>query len=431
MTDTIYAQASARGRAGVAVIRVSGPEAFAVAEALAGPRAEDRVAGLRALRAADGELIDEALVLCFAGPRSFTGEDVAEFHVHGGPAICAAVLELIGERPGTRLAEPGEFTRRALLNQKLDLAQAEGLGDLLAAETEAQRRQAARLMTGALSGQAGRWRARLIRALAYVEASIDFVDDAVPDDVLVGVISDLDELAQDLRRALAGAGIAERVREGFEIALVGPPNVGKSTLLNALAGREAAITSEVAGTTRDVIEVRMDLDGLPVTLLDMAGLREAGDEIEQIGVARARVRAAGADLRLFLVEGAEDLDALGVEWRVGDLIARAKGDLPRPGPDLAVSGRTGEGIDALLAALVDELGQRARLSSGISHRRQSEAIAKAAAAIDEAKALLRMERAEVAAAELGRAVRSLDFLLGKVDVETVLDAVFQNFCLGK
>ena len=431
MTDTIFALASAKGRAGVAVIRISGPDAFSTVEAVSGARPPNRMAGLRGLRAPDGEEIDQALVLCFPGPRSFTGEDVAELQIHGGPAVCAAVLELLGGRAGLRLAEPGEFTRRALMNGRLDLAQVEGLGDLLAAETEAQRRQAARLMTGALSGQAARWRVGLLRALAFVEASIDFVDDAVPEDVLARVVGDLEDLSRDLRRSLAGAAIAERVRTGFEVALVGAPNAGKSTLLNALAGREAAITSAVAGTTRDVIEVRMDLEGLPVTLLDMAGLRATEDTVERIGVDRARVRAEHADLRVFLIASPEELSGLEVPVLPGDLIVRAKQDLAPAAAGLAVSGTTGAGIPDLLSALSAELSARVTRSSGLSHRRQAEAVGRAAAAVDGACAMVAAERAEIAAVELHAAVAALDFLVGKVDVETVLDMVFQSFCLGK
>lgn len=430
MMDTIFAQATARGRAGVAVIRISGPDAFPALEALTGSRPPARLAALRAVRAGDGDLIDRALVLCFPGPGSFTGEDVAELQVHGGPAVCDAVLDLLGRQRGTRLAEPGEFTRRALMHGRLDLAQVEGLGDLLAAETEAQRRQAVSLMAGELSGQAARWREGLIRALAFIEASIDFVDDAVPEDVLDGVGRDLDLLAADLRASLSGARMAERVRQGFEVALVGAPNVGKSTLLNALAGRDAAITSSVAGTTRDVIEVRMDLDGLPVTLLDMAGLRDADDEVERIGVERALRRAELADLRLFLLADGTP-DELGLEPRPGDLLVAAKCDLRSGCDGLAVSGTTGAGIGEVLDALAAELGTRARVATGLSHRRQAEAVGRAAEAVTTAGAMLRADQVELASAELRRAVTALDFLVGKVDVESILDVVFLSFCLGK
>lgn len=431
MTDTIFAQASAKGRAGVAVIRISGPRAFSALEALTGPRPGDRVAALRSVRSADGELIDQALALCFPAPGSFTGEDVAELQVHGGPAVCAAVLDLIDRQEGTRPATAGEFTRRALLNGKLDLAQVEGLGDLLAAETEAQRRQAARLTSGALSGQAARWREKLIRALAFIEASIDFVDDEIPADVLAGVEVDLSDLAEDLARAHEGAALSERLREGFEVALVGAPNVGKSTLLNALARRDVAITSPRAGTTRDVIEVRTDLGGLPVTWLDMAGLRRGGGEIEQIGMGLARKRAAAADMRLFLSDRRGETTAYGVDKEPGDLVVRMKRDLGGTEGELAVSGLTGEGIPELIGKVGEELGRRADRASGISHRRQGRAVAAAHKAVAEAILLLRREQPEVASDELRRAARALDFLVGKVDVEAVLDAVFLNFCLGK
>lgn len=431
MTDTIFAQASARGRAGVAVIRISGPDAFATLEALVGPRPPDRMASLRNIRAPDGEVIDQSLILCFPGPRSFTGEDIAELHVHGGPAVCTAVLNLLSDRSGNRLAEPGEFTRRALINGRLDLAQVEGLGDILAAETEAQRRQAARLMTGGLSTQAARWREALLLSLAFVEASIDFVDDAVPHDVHLQVVRQLSDLEVELRAAVAGSGASERIREGFEVALVGAPNVGKSTLLNALAGRDAAITSAVAGTTRDVIEVRMDLEGLPVTLLDMAGLREPGDAVEQIGIARARARAERADIRIFLTEATDDIATFGVKWQEGDLRVGAKRDLGCDHRGLSISGTTGEGIGELLRALVAELEPRVSAASGVSHRRQAEAIGRAADAVHRAVEMIDAGLPEVGAVELRNAARALDFLLGKVDVEMILDTVFQSFCLGK
>lgn len=431
MTDTIFAQASARGRAGVAVIRISGPDAFATLETLIGPRPPDRMASLRNIRGPDGEVVDQSLILCFPGPKSFTGEDIAELHVHGGPAVCTAVLNLLSERSGNRLAEPGEFTRRALINGRLDLAQVEGLGDMLAAETEAQRRQAARLMTGGLSTQAARWREALLLSLAFVEASIDFVDDAVPDDVHLQVVRKLSDLEVELRTAVAGSGAAERIREGFEVALVGAPNVGKSTLLNALAGRDAAITSAVAGTTRDVIEVRMDLEGLPVTLLDMAGLREPGDAVEQIGIARARARAERADIRIFLTEAADDIATFGVKWQEGDLRVGAKRDLGCDRRGLSISGTTGEGIGELLRALVAELEPRVSAASSVSHRRQAEAIGRAADAVHRAVEMIDAGLPEVGAVELRNAARALDFLLGKVDVEMILDTVFQSFCLGK
>jgi tRNA modification GTPase len=401
--------------------------------ALAGRAPPARRAALRSLRdPATGERLDEALVLALPGPGSFTGEDVGELQIHGSPAACRAVLDALARLDGLRAAEPGEFTRRALLNGRLDLAQVEGLGDLIAAETRAQQRQALRLMEGVVSRQARTWRDRLVGALAQIEAGIDFADEELPGDLLASVRADVAAVQTAMQRELAGSAVAERLRDGFEVALVGPPNVGKSTLLNALAGREAALTSEVEGTTRDVIEVRMDLGGLPFTLLDMAGLREA-EGLEGRGVARARARAEQADLRVFLLDAPEDGRRLGVQCIAGDVMVLAKADLRQPGCGLAVSGMTGEGIDSLLGRIEAELAGRVATAGSLSHQRQRQAVERAAAALHAASAELARAapQTELAAEELRAALRALDFLVGKVDVEAVLDAIFARFCLGK
>lgn len=429
MTDTIFAQATAVGRAGIAVIRISGPRAFLAVESLAGRLPEDRRAGLRWLRDSTGGRIDQALVLCFVGPNSFTGEDIAELHVHGGIAVCRMVADCLAQFEGLRLAEPGEFSRRALMNGRLDLAELEGLGDLLSAETVAQQRQAMQLMSGTLSQKTAEWRVRLVRALAIVEATIDFADDDVPEDAAGFVLPDLSALLAEFGREVRGAEVAERLRVGFEVALVGAPNVGKSTLLNRIAGREAAITSPIAGTTRDVIEVRMDLGGLPVTILDLAGIRDDGDGLERLGIARARERAANADLQIFLVEGE---DAPDIEVGIGDLVVRAKADLGGDGAGLVVSGLTGEGVEDVLAAVRRELSSRVAGAGLLSHGRQVRAIEMAASALEAAlEEVKRGRHPELAAAELRRALRALDFLIGSVDVEAVLDVIFASFCLGK
>ena len=434
MVDTIFAQASARGQAGIAVVRISGPLALTAAADLAGGDVPPRRATLRWLRdPGSGERLDRAVVLAFPASGSFTGENVAELQVHGSQAVVRSLLAALGRMPGLRPAEPGEFTRRALINERLDLAQVEGLADLLAAETAAQRRQALELMDGALSRKAAAWGRRLTEALAFVEASIDFADEELPANLLVSVRADVGEVLAAMQHELAGSRMAERIRDGFEVALVGRPNAGKSTLLNALAGREAALTSEVAGTTRDVIEVRMDLEGLAITLLDMAGLREAGGRVEALGVERARARAARADLRVFLVGELAEADTMGVERKAGDLVVRAKADLRPAEEGPAVSGVTGTGIDGLLSAIAAELGARSAGAGSLSHRRQREAIERAAAAVAEAEAeLARGEaRVELVAEDLRAALRALDFLVGKVDVEALLDVIFQSFCLGK
>jgi tRNA modification GTPase len=429
--DTIFAPATARGKAGLAVIRVSGPAAWEVAKILAAPLPPPRQAAFRKFRDASGEVLDEGLALLFEGGASFTGEPVAEFHLHGSPAAQTALLRSLTALPGLRFAEPGEFTRRAFENGRIDLAQAEGLAALIEAETEAQRRQAVRVLSGALGEKAEAWRCKLIRAAALLEASIDFADEDVPVDVRPEVLGIIADLTARFGAEAAGVEAAERIRDGFEVAIVGAPNAGKSTLLNALAGREAAITSEVAGTTRDVIEVRMDIKGLPVTLLDTAGLRETEDKVESIGVERALARAKEADLRLFLVGGEGDVSALAP--LPGDLIVRGKADLGESDAALAVSGRTGEGIDTLIDAIARELEPRAARAVTATHERHRIAMLKAQRALESAEALLRGdgERAELAAEELRSAIRALDSLVGRVDVEHLLGEIFASFCIGK
>lgn len=427
--DTIYAQSTVPGKSGVAVIRLSGPRAHQAVGALCGDVPPARRASLRVLSGADGKRIDSALVLTFAEGGSFTGEQAAELQVHGSVAVVTAVLAELGVMTGLRAAEPGEFTRRALENGRLDLAQVEGLADLIDAETEAQRRQAMRVLAGDLGRKAETWRQKLIRAAALLEATIDFADEEVPVDVGPEVGALLESVSDELRREIAGVGIAERVRTGFEVAIVGAPNVGKSTLLNALAGREAAITSEHAGTTRDVIEVRMDLRGLPVTLLDTAGLREAQDAVEAIGVDRARQRAETADLRVFLIAPGERPQ---MTPRDDDIVLVAKADL-HPGAENGISGKTGQGVAALVDRIAQVLAGRAAGGGVATRERHRQAMARGLAGLEAAAVHLpRGEAAaEIAAEELRGAVRALDSLVGRIDVENVLDEIFASFCLGK
>ena len=304
--ETIYALSSGRPPAAIAVVRISGPLAEDVLKALAGRIPEQRKAALVRVRGLDGEIIDQALAFWFPGPQSETGEDVAELQLHGGRAVVAAVFAALAQIDGLRPAEAGEFTRRAFENGKLDLTAVEGLADLVMAETEGQRRQAFRQMTGALRDRSESWRTQLIQALALVEARIDFSDEAdVPQDLVTPALQIARALEGDIASVLAEGNRGERLREGFVVAIAGPPNAGKSTLLNRIAKREAAIVSPYAGTTRDVIEVHLDLDGLPVTFLDTAGIRATDDPVEGEGVRRARERAAGADLVLWIVEAAD------------------------------------------------------------------------------------------------------------------------------
>lgn len=421
--DTIFALASARGKSGVAVVRISGPQAIDAYLQLCPPVASR---GLRELRF-NGELLDEALVLVFHAPHSFTGENVVELHLHGSTAIVNSVLSSLSRMVGLRPAEAGEFTRRALENERLDLARVEGLADLIEAETEAQRRQAISVFSGALGDKAQSWRVRLIRAAALIEATIDFADEEVPVDVSPEVASLLSDVSDELSHEMAGVGAAERIRDGFEVAIVGAPNVGKSTLLNALAGRKAALTSHVAGTTRDVIEVRMDLRGLPVTFLDTAGLRDAGDEIEALGIDLARERAGRADLRLILLEQVGATPA--VVPQEGDIVAVSKRDLGS-GDFSAV---TGEGLDVLVDRITKELEARASLAGVAIRERHRIAMERAVSALGIAQDRLRTssEVAELTAEDLRTAIRALDSLVGRVDVENLLDEIFASFCIGK
>ncbi|EAP77970.1 tRNA modification GTPase [Roseovarius nubinhibens ISM] len=387
-----------------------------------------RVGSVRLLRQGD-EVLDEALILTFDAGHSFTGEETVEFQVHGSVAIIGALLARLGEMPGLRQAEPGEFTRRALENERLDLAQIEGLADLLESETEAQRRQAMKMFSGALGQKAEGWRGKLIRAMALLEVTIDFADEEVPEDVYPEVIAVLDGVMAELRVEITGVAAAERIRTGFEVAIVGAPNVGKSTLLNGLAGRDAAITSDVAGTTRDVIEVRMDVAGLPVTFLDTAGLRETEDVVESVGIARAKERAAQADLRVFLLDDPSQGAELAEE---GDILLQAKADVAG-GSFPGVSGKTGAGIAELITAISERLSSRVAHAGVATHLRHKRALQEGCDALEQARDLMlqNVEMSEIVAEEIRRAVYALDSLVGRVDVEAILDEVFSSFCLGK
>ncbi len=426
--DTIFALATAQGKAGLAVVRISGPLAVAAAEGLAGPLP---VAGrsLRRLCDPDGALIDEALVLTFAAGASFTGDEVVELHLHGSTVVVRHVLSLLSGVQGLRQAEAGEFTRRAMEAGRLDLAQVEGLADLIDAETESQRRQALRVLSGALGDKAEGWRRGLIRAAALIEATIDFADEDVPVDVTPEVLSLIGVVSAEMRTEAEGVRIAERIREGFEVAIVGSPNVGKSTLLNRLAGREAAITSEYAGTTRDVIEVRMELDGLPVTMLDTAGLRESEDHVEGIGIARGKARAEAADLRIHLLLPGE-APQIGVQ--PGDVVAAAKGDIAT-GEGLSISGRTGAGVDALVEAVAAELRNRAAGVGVAMRERHRVALLRGVSYLDDAARALESGAAlaDLVAEDLRSAQRAVDSLVGRIDVEQILDEIFASFCIGK
>ncbi|XAT59392.1 tRNA uridine-5-carboxymethylaminomethyl(34) synthesis GTPase MnmE [Rhodobacteraceae bacterium Araon29] len=427
--ETIFARASAQGKAGVSLIRLSGPHAFACAKRMVGFIPKPRVATLAELTGEDKQIIDQAIVVCFNAPHSFTGEDVVEFHVHGSTAIVNKLLKNISKIEFTRIADPGEFTRRAMENGKMDLSQVEGLADLIDAETEAQRIQAQRVLSGELGKRAERWRSWLIRASALLEATLDFADEDVPVDVTPEVRSLLSKTGHELDREAAGVTSAERLREGFEVAILGAPNVGKSTLLNALAGREAAITSDIAGTTRDVIEVRMDLSGFPVTFLDTAGLRDTADAIEKIGIDRALARAESADIIVLLSQ--DGTVPSGAALRTGDIVMKSKCDLD-PGSE-GISGLTGAGIDELVSKITDVLAGRMMKDNAATRERHQIALLKSSNHLSTAIGILERgpDYYELVAEELRSAVSALDSLIGRVDVEMVLDEIFSSFCLGK
>lgn len=430
MTDTIFAAATAPGRAAVAVVRISGPRAGEVLDALAPPRPRARQASLRRLMGPEGQLLDEALVLWFQGPGSYTGEDSVEFHLHGGPAVVEGVLDALAML-GLRLAEPGEFTRRAFEHGKLDLAQAEGVADLIEAETAAQRRQALDQLGGRLSAVQDRWRAGLIEALSVFEAAVDFPDEEIPTDVAARARPVLDQLVGELRAAADGAERGERVRSGYRIALVGKPNAGKSTLLNALARREAAIVTATPGTTRDVIEVPLVLAGYKVIVADTAGLRDTDDEIEAEGVRRARAWAAEADLRIWLVDGS-DSDAPPSEILGSDIRLATKRDVAEPANvhGAAFTARSPNDLAWLEATLTDRVvealgGAEPPAATRLRHR---ELLREAAARLE---AALFAPEPELAAEDVRLASRALDRVTGRISPDDVLDRVFSTFCIGK
>lgn len=471
--DTIFAPATGAGRAGVAMVRLSGPAARGALERLTGapvppPRHASRA---RFSDPASGEALDDGLCLWFPAPASFTGEDVAELHVHGGRATIKAVMDALAREPGLRLAEPGEFSRRAFENGKLDLTAIEGLADLVAAETDAQRRQALRQLDGGLGRLYDDWRGRLVRALSRLEAQIDFPEDDLPDHNETGMNNDIKGLVDEITLHLDDKRRGERLRDGVYIAILGPPNVGKSSLLNVLAQREAAIVSALAGTTRDVVEVHLDLGGFPVIVADTAGLREAGDDVERAGVERALARAGEADLKILVFDAAvpeavsPDAGTPGTSGTFGtwglidentlvvynkiDLVGKAAGSAgPRPalgGREPAgrepgdrevceISVRTGAGLEAFLAKVTARVRERVEDGGG-GHGSAPLTRARHRAALVDCRSALRRAldggAVELVAEDMRLAAGCLGRITGRVDVEDILDVVFRDFCIGK
>lgn len=435
--DTIVALSSGRLPAGVAVIRISGPATRFAIETIIGQVPAPRRATLRDFRGADGVVVDRGIVLFFPGPASFTGEDCAELHCHGGRAVVASVLGMLCALPTVRLAEPGEFTRRAFLNGKVDLTQAEALADLIAAETEAQRRMAARAAGGALKELYESWRMRLIHARAMIEAELDFSDEGdVPGSVADQVMADIDALGREIGLHLDGYRAGEIVREGFDVVIAGAPNVGKSSLLNALAGRAAAIVSDEPGTTRDLVEVALDLGGLKVRLTDTAGIRDQAGKVEQIGIDRARARIEEADLVLQLFEAGAVPDG-NVAAQAGKprITVGTKADLlsgqDRQGFEHTISTVTGSGLDSLLED-VRERAENATASPAdlVPLRvRQAELLRQAGSQL--AEALSVWDDRTFCAEHVRLASDALARIVGRVDVEDLLDVIFSQFCIGK
>ncbi len=445
MRDTIYALASASGRAAVAIVRVSGPQAGDILNGLCSPPPRPRQASVRKLTDLRGEVIDEGLVLWFPGPKSFTGEDLVEFQVHGGSAVLSALtvaLSGLGARP----AEPGEFTRRAFEAGRLELSQAEAVADLVDAETDAQRRQALGQLGGALAVRNAAWREALLDASAFLGAQMDFPDDDLPEGLAERAMQPLARLALEIDAALADVR-GERVREGFRVALIGAPNAGKSSLLNALIGREAAIVTAIPGTTRDVIEAALVIKGYKVVFADTAGIREATDEVEIEGVRRALAWAGDADLRLWLIDGSDKVESPQASQltRPGDIVVFTKSDRGRISLETCRNWSHALGLDAVSASVIDPDGL-----GELTQRLEARVLEKLSGAEFPAVTRLRHRRllrqaaehlrrglgrsiadAELVAEDVRLAARSLEQLSGRLDPEAVLDRVFGSFCIGK
>ncbi|MCH8173425.1 MAG: tRNA uridine-5-carboxymethylaminomethyl(34) synthesis GTPase MnmE, partial [Proteobacteria bacterium] len=443
---TIFALASGKGRAGVAVVRISGPRTKSVVEKICGDLPQPRRATLMTLRNPKdaGDIIDKALVLWFPGPDSLTGEDIAEFHMHGGRGVLNNLFEVLGTLEGLRVAEPGEYLRRAFELGKLELTQTEAVNDLVWAETEAQRKQALRQMQGVLGAIYEDWRARLLSALGKSEAEIDFSDEDLPEDLKEIAHASVRKIYEEIMKHLDDKGRGERIRDGFTIVLLGPPNSGKSSIINRLAKNDVAIVSDIPGTTRDLIEVRMDIAGYPVNIIDTAGLREVESEIEAEGVRRARRKADSADLRLHVFEAScwPDLPTDNVgKMEAGDIILLNKCDLDQPAigarkkakglKAIAMSALTGEGVDDLLEVL-----ERAVIGAlehceapGLTRARHRKALEECAGALD--RFLKNLGDMSMRSEDLRLATRALGQITGRVDVEDMLDIIFADFCIGK
>ena len=437
MIETIYALASAPGRGGVAVIRVSGPAAVAALQSLTRvPVPAPRMAACRTLYSQTNDQLDAALVLYFAAPASFTGEDVVELHVHGGRAVIEGVLDALGTLPGLRLAEPGEFTRRAFENDRLDLTAAEAIHDLVVAETTAQRAQALDQMGGTLARLYDGWRGQLLRVLAHTEADIDFPDEDLPPGLTASQRPVLDRLIDEITGHLNDHRRGEMLRDGVQIVILGAPNAGKSSLLNALAQRDVAIVSDMAGTTRDIIEVRLDLGGYPVIIADTAGLRDTAEMIEAEGIRRARHRADNADLQIWLIDASQPIIPPEFNTYTPDrvMVIANKSDIgtcDTPWPTIPLSVKTGDGMDAFLTTLTTRIANIFSQNTSPAPTRTRHRAALAECLDHLYHAQTPALATELVAENLRRATRALARITGRVDVEDLLDVIFRDFCIGK
>ena len=429
---TIFALSTAPGKAGLAVVRLSGNESFQVIKRLSGSVPPPRKAVLRKL-IYDSEFIDQAIVICFSAKQSYTGEDMVEFHIHGSSAVLRNLTEVLVSNFGLIAAAPGEFTRRALENEKMDLLQVEGLLDLINSETKQQKKQALRSLTGKNSNKSNKWREKLVSALAYIELMIDFTEEDVPSDTIKEISDIVLWLSDVLETELQSYKSSELIRDGYDVTIIGKPNVGKSSLLNYLAGKEKAIVSEHAGTTRDIIELSIDLQGYQVNFFDTAGIHRTDDLIEQIGITRAIEKASSSHVRIFLLENNDLEDSLQVKARPNDIICGAKSDIWQHPNRLNISAKTGEGVEKLLEEIRKRITQETQLTSILINERHKDIIKCALSYLNITKRELKRNnlQIEIVAENLRLATVQLDLLIGKINVEDVLGSIFASFCIGK
>lgn len=431
MSDTIYALATPPGKSGVAVLRLSGPRSFEIGTILTGAELEPRRAHFLTLKNSSGEILDEAVVIGFQSPASFTGEDVVELQIHGSRAAISAVSDEL-KYLGARLAEPGEFTRRALENGKLDMLQVEALADFINSDTEIQRKQSLRGYSGRDSEWVESLRSDLVQVMSLVTLSIDFSDEELPTDLILQIQAQLRAINETLDIELSRSKRTASLKDGYRVAILGQPNVGKSSLLNAIAGREVAIATEIPGTTRDVIEMFVDLKGLPIIFMDTAGIRDTEDKVEAIGVERALAAGKDADLRIVLFEHDREVSQFESVIRDGDIVLQSKSDL-HVSDKPSISAKTGNGVDGLLNQVAEYFQSISKDLGRFSHQRQISALESAMASLNIAfdRSLTGEVEFDLLAEDLRQAVFALDHLVGRVDVEDMLDVIFSQFCIGK